>query len=89
MTSTTIFIDAWPTIIRIGAFDDAWWAGFLPVSAWMASHSSGGSAFLTSRVQERILGTGAGCGRSPWNRISAKTSLVSSGPVSAFPALVE
>ena len=37
-----------------GAFDDAWWAGFLPVlRAWIATRPKS-SAFLTPRAQERF-----------------------------------
>ena len=37
-----------------GAFDDTWWADFLPeLRKWRATRPRG-SAFLTSRVQERF-----------------------------------
>jgi len=71
-----------------GAFDDNWWAGFLPVlRAWIATRPKG-SAFLTPRAQERFAAMSTAWALCVEPRLGEDIASVEWRDVAAFPALV-
>ena len=71
-----------------GAFDDGWWAGFLPVlRAWIATRPKS-SAFLTPRAQERFAALGSAWAVCVEPRLGGDIASVEWRDVAAFPALV-
>jgi len=71
-----------------GAFDDAWWAGFLPVlRAWIATRPKS-SAFLTPRAQERFSALSSTWALCVEPHLGEDIANVEWRDVAPFPALV-
>jgi hypothetical protein len=71
-----------------GAFDDAWWTGFLPeLRKWRATRPRG-SAFLTSRAQERFSELGQVWDLTVEPNLGHDVATLDWPQISAFPALV-
>jgi len=71
-----------------GAFDDVWWATFLPIlRAWRATRPRG-SAFLSVRTQERVGALTQAWARAVEPNVAKDIETVEWSSVSAFPEVV-
>jgi hypothetical protein len=71
-----------------GVFDDAWWAGFLPVlRAWRATRPRG-SDFLTPRARERFTALAHTWSDAVGPNLAGDIATVEWSRVWAFPTLV-
>jgi len=71
-----------------GAFDDVWWAGFLPVlRAWRATRPRG-SDYLTARARARFAGLSRTWASALQPHLGSDVNDVEWRELTAFPALV-